>query len=580
MKKKKPQGKVTPTGVSTKSYKPPVPSAKTKSEILPQSKKLTPRAKKLIIIITAVVLVLAIAGGIVALVVYNINNNRRIDFLNDDLSQYVTLTRGDYIGADINVSVPPVSEDEVYTEILKALASKKGNMLNHGDYMYTMPLGAGDKAYIYYRGYELDDEGNKIDLSGTCNMFKYEPEELVIGSGSMVPGFELQLLSQVPNFPDKPDDEDATDGLQKRNEGEIKDTDLVFVKATYAEESGDFHEDAQLVIDFSNTALDEKWGTDKNGKGIREYIREIGLGNTADALEEQKWFGEFETASGDSVTVIKMEVMYAAEIEAEPIFVEVTFPYDYEEESFRNKKVYFDVYITRAVHYESAEWGDEFITDVLNEEPESFDKYEGNTLTERYVNGLCQSMTDDRRNGEGGLEDQKVEAFWEHVTSRAVFKKIPEGEIKAGFDRYYDMYLLLYINQYKDAFETIDAYIASVYNLADVTQWRDHLRSVVEDEVKEKIIFFYIMRNEDMVPTDEEFRDEYRSILEAEYYTYHDKTREDFSSDAAYDKVIADYEEDAINDYGYDIYFQITYYNLRLEDIINLTEVHNEFEFE
>ena len=151
MKKKKPQGKVTPTGVSTKSYKPPVPSAKTKSEILPQSKKLTPRAKRLIIIITAVVLVLAIAGGIVAIVVYNINNNRRIDFLNDDLSEYVTLTRGDYIGADINVSVPPVSDDEVYTEVLKALASKKGNMLYHGDYMYTEPLG-GIKVLDEYAG--------------------------------------------------------------------------------------------------------------------------------------------------------------------------------------------------------------------------------------------------------------------------------------------------------------------------------------------------------------------------------------------------------------------------------------------
>ncbi len=579
MKKKKPQGKVTPTGVSTKSYKPPVPSAKTKSEILPQSKKLTPRAKRLIIIITAVVLVLAIAGGIVAIVVYNINNNRRIDFLNDDLSEYVTLTRGDYIGADINVSVPPVSDDEVYTEVLKALASKKGNMLYHGDYMYTEPLGAGDKAYIYYRGYELDEHGNKIDLLGTCNMFKNESEELVIGSGSMVPGFELQLLSRIPNLPDKPDDEDATDGLQKRTEGEINDTDLVFVKATYAEESGDFHEDAQLVIDFSSAALDDTWGTDENGKGIRDYIRKIGLGNVGDALADQRWFGEFETPDGDSVTVIKMEVMAAAEIAAEPVKVEVTFPYDYKDESFRNKKVYFDVYITRAIHYESAEWGDQFITDVLEEDPESFDKYEGDTLADRYINGMRQSMTDDRRNGEGGLEEQKIDAFWEHVKSRATFAKIPEAEINAGFDRYYNMYLLLYINQYKDAYDTIDAYIASVYNLADVTQWRDHLRSVVEDEVKEKIIFFYIVRNEDMVPTDEEFRDEYRSILETEYYTLHGKTREDYPSDEVYDKIIADYEEDALNDYGYDVYFQKTYYNLRLEDIINLTDVHNEFEF-
>lgn len=574
MKKKKPPIKTNPTGVSTKGYNPAARQSKPPVASAPKRKSLSPKSLKLIISITSIVLVLAIAVGIVAVVLHNRKANQRVDFLNDDLSQYVKLDRDDYYGAMLEISIPEVSEHEVYTDILKTLASKKGDVLNDGNYQYSLPIKAGDKAFIWYRGYELDENGNKIDISGTCNMFDNEATELVIGGGTMVPGFELQLLNMIPNLPDDPGVSD--DGLKKYTEGEIGEDDLVFIEATYAVESEDFYEKAKLVIDLSDTSLDEKWGVDKDGKGIKDYILSIGLGNSVDATVDSSKIKEFTNAT-DEITFIKTSVLFSTRCEVEPKQIKVTFPYDYDTEEFRNREVIFDIYLTRTLHYESAELDDEFITEVLKISSETLDKYEGNSLTDKYINGLWAEKEEERR---AEVQIAAEEKFWETMKKRAVFTSLPEAEVQAGFDRYYYMLEMQYIEQFRDSYENVESFIAANFELSSVDQWRPYLRSLVEEEVKEKIIFFYIMRQENLTPTEEQFNSEYREILESEYYNYYGKSREDYGSDEAYDEVIERYEKSVIEEYGYDVYFQAAYYNLRVNDILNLFEIKNEFEWE
>ena len=116
------------------------------------------------IIVFAVISALLLGAAVTMAVIEEINKNYdNLDYLSDDLSQYIEFDESAYKDYDIEINVPNVSDTEVEHEILKTLASKKGSLLYDGKYVFTRPVAAGDKVYIYYRGYELDEDGKDDD---------------------------------------------------------------------------------------------------------------------------------------------------------------------------------------------------------------------------------------------------------------------------------------------------------------------------------------------------------------------------------------------------------------------------------
>lgn len=547
-------------GLSTKSYKPPRASAKSaastaevKAERAPMS-----RRAKIITASVALLLLVAIAAGIVAGVLIYIDKTHMADYLNEDLSKYMTLDRSAYDGFEVKINIPAVTKREVENAILKALASKKGAMLYDGSYLLEETLRPGDKAYIWYRGYELSEDGVETELDGTCNFFDEDPEELELGSGKFVTGFELDLVGKMAY---------DTSRFVKYTAGEIYDTDTVYIVATCAQEVGDFYAEANIRLDLADPKLEEVWG-----EGIREYIKGIGLGNKSTELKELKTPGKTEQER-NSVTFTSVEVKFATreEGEAQPVTVKTVFPHNYKDESFRNKTVYFDVYIEETLHYDSPRYNEEFIKS-LGFDAQSLAAYEGITLMDKYESKLRRELEDARQQE---IDDAVEDAVWANMVKCAVFHKIPQGDVTAAYNDYYNRLKSEYRNSFSDSYSTLDDFMIANFQLEKGADWQAHMRELVSQDVKEKLLYFYVLQQEGLIPTEQEFDTAYREYLEESYYDAYKKGRDDFPSNFAYESALSKFESNMKLAKGEEYINDVVYYNMHIGDIVGKAKVVN-----
>ena len=125
-----------------------------------EKNKLSPRQKreweearkkkaKRALIITAIVLAAAIVIGAVALLIVNIVENRKINYLKDDLSVYLTVPASAYRGLVYTSELEPVSDSDVDLEILRLLATNKGAVENGGAFKRYLTMTPGDRVELY-----------------------------------------------------------------------------------------------------------------------------------------------------------------------------------------------------------------------------------------------------------------------------------------------------------------------------------------------------------------------------------------------------------------------------------------------
>lgn len=552
MKKKKNAVNKKNIGVSTKGYNPKSRKNNAAAKDGKPSKERKPLSKRgrVIVITLAALLVIATLAGIVAAVLITIENNRRIDFLNDDLSKYVTLSEDAYKGFTVKINIPAVTEAEVNNAVIQFLNQYKGDLIYNGVYQKDTQLNAGDKAYIWYRGYELSEDGEKIDFSGGCNFADENPTELTLGEGKFIVGFELGLLGKSAS--------DTAD-FEKITEGEIPDNAVVYLTATCAQEVGDFYSESLVRIDFSDETLEDKWGV-----GIKEYIRQIGLGGKSDEI------CELLTPAGDSVTFTDVSVDFATVCESRFVTVECTFPHNYSTVSLRNKKVYFDVYIDKTLHYETAVFDDALVIEAGFSE-EKLKEYEGENLAEKYRAKLKADLVADRE-----LEiDTAIEnAVWENMMAKAEFSSLPRGEVKEIYNYYYYYLRSEYLNNFTDYYNTFEDFLTANFELTDEDPL-EYLMNVASEDTKEKIMFFYVLQKEDIVPTEQEYQNEYRRILIEGYESAYKKTREDFSGDDAWEQALSRYETQMKQAQGENYFFDLVYFQLGIKDIMAMANVVN-----
>ena len=86
---------------------------------------------------------------------------------------------------------------------------------------------------------------------------------------------------------------------------------------------------------------------------------------------------------------------------------------------------------------------DKFIKETLKITEDSLKDYEGETLVEKYKSMLMDDLMYDY---EYAVSVSLEEAAWEHLMSRAVFKKLPEREIEDVYNAY-KLQLTTYYNQ-------------------------------------------------------------------------------------------------------------------------------------
>ena len=112
-----------------------------------------------------------------------------IDYLNDDLSQYISIDEKYYKGYTVTLDPNRVSVLDVENNIIQILCSSKNKESIDGDGIVSV----GDVVDIYYKGYYMSDD-EKVYFKGGSNEEEAKPYSLEIGSGGFIPGFEYNLI--------------------------------------------------------------------------------------------------------------------------------------------------------------------------------------------------------------------------------------------------------------------------------------------------------------------------------------------------------------------------------------------------
>lgn len=527
--------------------------------------------KNLAIVITAGILaVIFIAAGIV-LTVQAIQKDYGFNYLKSDIGDYLQFDKS-YKDFTVNVDVAKPHDIDVDVTILNMIYADKAEKPLYDGATVTSPITitAGDTVKIWYRGYLLDDEGNKIAVDGMSNFTDANPYSLGIGSNSFVPGFELGLVGV--NTGDYNKFDKITSGAV--NEGKVAYITYSIPKAdtTTKDSEVKMQTITGVRLDLS-TDIDAEYGA-----GFKDALMAMQVGTKANITA---------TLEGITTTYTDVTVDFITNCEDKPIVVECYFPYDYSKTDLRNETAYFEVYVDGVIVYDCPEFTDEYLKSEiekgdLNLTLDQLNEYEGDTLVDKYRSFATETLN-------GIYEDQYAtlaqQAIWEYYEDILVGKKFPTYLVDEMFDYYVNELRIQYVSSggrvFNNAtyqyvtYDTFEKYIPAYLGLKSTQNWRTFVREMAENAILDRMAMFYIMRTEGILPTEEEYkaefdrvRQEYLDEYVAQYLEYEGKTREDYT-DEEYKALVDSCAEEIFGYYGEDYFFIRAYQNLFNEMIID-----------
>lgn len=512
--------------------------------------------KEILIIVFAAVAFIGITLGIVLGILYE--NKRNFDYNTSDLSKYISLDSKYYNGYKVEINIPEITDVDVDEEILKLLCANK--IIPDGP-VYNVPgvtISVGDEVNIYYRGYTMED-GVKTYFDTGCN-FASSFATLEVGSGTFISGFETGLINKNQN-------DYAT--LTKRESGVVGENDLISVKYSVLYADGTSKRDQTVLLDLADTAIDDRWG-----EGFREYFigKEIdpdtviatgGTGINA-ALKVPTMSTSANAADKDSYFDITISLACSVS-EGEKLIVEGHFDNDYDDEKLRGKTGYFEVYIVSAKDYDVPELNDAFITDTLKVSAEDLAEYEGDNLVEKYKAKIKKDLNATR---DEQISNTIEETFWKQAVANANFKKLPESELDKHVNSAISDLTSLFDSGYGTYYNNdFDAFARAYLELSSTGDWRAALRSDAEASVKQRLVFYYIIREANINPTEEEYNEIYNEVFAAHLQDYLDyyKITEDLED---YEEELANAKKVVRESYGDAYWRELVIYEYAMEKII------------
>ena len=527
-------------------------------------------------------------------------------YLTSNLADYVSFPKDksykDFT-VDIAIAKPHKKNEDgtgvsdVENAIIQILATK-AEKVGDGAGLHDHVIGVGDITYIRYRGYLVDPEtGAEIVVSGMSNLAAQDPSSLTIGSGGFVAGFELGLIgmdtSEFARFvkitTGKPDPEKHVAYVDFVRYPLDKDGNTV--NAEKLNQTG-------VRIDLSETETIK----DTFGEGFLEAICAQDIGtkfSTSKKLDEAITIGDkkyqYKDVNVQFVTTCEKEETNGGK----PIkTVEVYFPYSYgttgtSSAKLRNETAYFEVYVDYTVDYSVPEWNDAFLRTILAEEDvtvteEEINEFEGDTLVEKYENFLWDSFMkeyDEKR------ESLIEEAIWSYYLKNAKIKEYPTHKVNEIYDEYVkdveDQFERTgggltdeSTGEYK-VFETLDEFARAYLGLSEKQSWKTYLKEMCQSLIKERLVLYYIMHEENLAPTAEAFKEKYDS-LRAEYLEEYieqyldskEKKREDYN-DEQWAEFTKEREKEIFDYYDEDYFEETTYYEIVLETMLKWPKVND-----
>lgn len=490
------------------------------------AKRLT--GQQLGIIITAAVLLVAIILSFVFLIIVPAyKKDKNFDYMKSDLSKYITLTEEQYKSISLNLNIAEPKDIDVDIAIIGMLAMDKAEDASYsGVYKNDVALTPGDMVNVYYRGYVMEDGKQKTVISNLSSNYN----EVEIGGGQFpAMGFELGLVGVVPK--------DCAQFV-KITTGEVREDQVIYL--TYERKKKDSDEKTKtgtsIRIDLTDTEdVARLYGTE-----FKDRILGQSVGATLSFST---------TIDGATYEYTNTKVDYVTECERDEniLKLECYFPYNSGVETLNNKTVYFDVFVKNAKIYEVPQWNDEYITRKIAEvdsglRMDQLMEYEGESLTEKYEDYVEKYL---REQYEIKKKELVIDELWNKYANAVKVKRLPGIKVDEIYSEYYNQVKSEYessggviynemteeTEQCEDLASYAKIYLGLWYSEEN---WTEVVRDLAEDLVTERIILYYIMKEEGLTPTEAELADKVaeikREYMDEYIYQYlldYDENREE-----------------------------------------------------
>lgn len=475
---------------------------------------------------------------------------KNVNFREDSLSEYIDIKESDYKEIEIILSSSAPTADDVEAEIQRLIAThRKGPVDTTQTWFYNRPLKIGDDALIYYVAYTLDKDGRKLTVKEASNHKTAEPYRYTIGTGADVFGseFDSALVGKY--------------AVEGEGIGNIRDTAyvtdgcVIYATVSYVMDNGLLYDSIDVCIDPSAPDFEEKWG-----RGAADLF--CGYDS-----KYQKMIGSILLTGGDTETFILPDertitytaatVNYVTHSNTAPITIESTLPYNYAVEELRGKEVFFDVYLEKTVAYDIYEFDEDFVTNKIGYpdvkyNAETFAKYEGSTATEKYRSYIREVLNISYENYKRSYAEQYI---WNYIKTHVAVKKYPETEV----DNVYLSWEKYYKQEFAKAqgagagYENFDEYMAEIFELGEGGEWTSVLLANSKDTVKERLLTYAILRDANLLPSEEEFKKIFDEELLRDFNYANSISQGKFETLEDYKKYIEN--DRGLSEYEHDVYY-------------------------
>ena len=527
-----------------------------------EEKKKLDATRLYLIIFAAITAVALLTTFIIAIIPKS--GSKSLDYLKDDLSKYVEVPANLYTNYPVTVEIPKVTDRDIEYEIIALLCQNKNKDDTLAINRPNVTISVGDVANIYYRGYILNDDGTKSYFDGGCN-FNNTTTALEIGSGSFIAGFEYNLIGKNQK------DYATMTKIQKGENTKAGDIINLTYSVYYADGQAALAKTA--MIDLSDPDLDETWG-----EGFSLYFNkftgiEVGKKFATGSSDDQKLTvptTKDTKNSADQDIYFDMEITEAYRYsEGDVLDIEAYFPYNYGDETLNGKTAHFEVFIKTVQDYDVPEFNDEFVTEKLKKTAEDLASYAGETLADKYKSLIRSDLEKEyEENVKSYIESQ----FWKTVVAGSTFKKLPEDDVQKAYDNYVIEIQNSYANGYSNYYSSLDEFAKAYLDLGSTGDWKAKLRSDAEYSIKQKLAFYYIIREIDLIPNDQEYQALYDELFGEylqSYLDYYGYT----PADANYDAKVESAKKEILATYGESYWRESVMYEFAINAIIERASV-------
>ena len=353
------------------------------------------------------------------------------------------------------------------------------------------------------------------------------------------------------------------------------------VRPTMPHTDGNYSNGDRVTVEYTVTQSDGESKTEKTSFTLNEYV--IG-GNFGGEVRELMYTllggGEIGVAKNASYTDNKgveyssPKVVSVERREDKPIVVETYFPYDYSEESLRGKTAYFDVYVVGAIIYETPELTESFITDTLKLDEQSLENYDGDGIVEKYRAKIQAELYSEY---EKKLEAQIEELVWAHLSQKVVCddNKLPIGEVRAVKAEYTNAFMEYY-DYYKSLYGSIEEAAMDFFGISNGSLWEEYVDALARDDIVQKMVVYYIGRQENFLPDVETLETMYTEKVESllsEYLVEKKCKRDDFDTEQEYLAKVEEHRANMILEYGEESIFDALCYEIVVPAATTLANV-------